>query len=205
MSPLAISSRMAANRNQSARRRWISGNEVRHRSRRGGKNTPHPPRTSHPLALTPFQPHQETVTQHDQDGIPMKAMPQASLILIPTQFAFGFFMILFNPVPPMRVFNQLTQTHLRRKVTPTVFPVARLPRRRTLSNQPAEMTMSLTVAAPAPQGHKTRPQPTARAFLPTEGVPLPSGQRLQDRTACLNRGGASRPKLTLKFARTSTT
>src|SRR4029453_1824132 len=188
MSPLATNSRMAAIRNQSARRRWISGNEVRRRSRRGGKSTPHRSWASHLISFAPFQPDQETVTQHHQHGIAMKAMPQAALILIPAHFAFGFFMILFNPVAPMCIFDHLPQSRLRREITPKIFPVTRLARGPAVSNQPAEKPLSLAVDAPASYRHETGAQPPARAFFPAFGMPLAFGEGFQDGTDFLNWG-----------------
>jgi hypothetical protein len=178
---------MAASRNQLASRRWISGNEVRRVSRRGGKSTPHPSGFAHLISFAPFQPHQETVTQHHHDRIAMKAVPQAPLILIPAQFAFRFFMILFDPMTPMGIFNHLTQTCVRGKVTPIVFPTAGLARGWALADQPAKVTLAAPIYTPAPQCDETCAQPTARPFLPALRTPLAFGQSLQDHTGVLER------------------
>ena len=98
MRPEASNSCMAAPRNHSLSRRWSCGSGSRRRSGRGGKS--HPPASAHDtlLALSHFQPHQETVAQHDGDGVAMKTIPAPSLKLIPAQLGFGFLMILLDPV-----------------------------------------------------------------------------------------------------------
>src|SRR5512141_3255584 len=105
-------------------RRWMAASDWRRRSRRGGKDAARATPPLHPFAFTPFQPDQETVGQHDQCGVPMEAMPQPTLILIPAQQALGLFMKLFNPVAAMCIFHHGLQRRVEWKVAPEVLPLA---------------------------------------------------------------------------------
>ena len=98
MSSNSINSPMAAQRNHSLSRRWTCGSGIRRRSGRGGKSAPSAAAHWALLALSHFQPHQETIAQHDGDGVAMKTIPAPALILSPAQLGFGFFMILLDPV-----------------------------------------------------------------------------------------------------------
>lgn len=83
MRPLAINSRMAAPRIQSMISPWIEASDLHRRSRRRGKSATGTTWESLPLAFTPFQPDQETETQHHQYGVAMEPRPEPSLILVP--------------------------------------------------------------------------------------------------------------------------
>src|SRR5512136_2783190 len=109
MSPVAMSSKIAKPRSRSTMRRCMYASEWRRRSRRGGKDTPPPTTWSVLDSLMPFKPDQETIGEHNQDGMPMKTTPTASLILIPAQHILGFFVILLNPVTAVGVFHQAFQ------------------------------------------------------------------------------------------------
>src|SRR5512143_1849731 len=85
--------------------RWMAANDWRRRSRRGGKDAPRATSPVHLFAFAQFQPDQETVGQQDQGGVPMEAVPQPTLVLIPAQQALGFFVKLFDPVAAVGVLH----------------------------------------------------------------------------------------------------
>ncbi len=89
------------------------------------------------LPFASFHVDQETEAQHDQHGIAMKPRPEPFLIMVPAQFAFSLFMILFAPMPPMRVFHRPFQNHMGRETTPELFRIAALAPRETLFDYPA--------------------------------------------------------------------
>src|SRR3954470_23472250 len=85
-------------------------------------------------ALPPLLPHQETVRQHHRHRMAVEARPQSTLILVPAQQPLGLLMILLHPVPPMGVFHQPLQRHIRPEVAPIVPSLAI---RGVLADQPA--------------------------------------------------------------------
>src|SRR5512135_3156864 len=101
-------------------RRWMAASDWRRRSRRGGKDAARATRPQHPFTFAPFQPDQEAVGQHDQCRVPMEAMPQPTLILIPAQQTLGLFMKLFNPVAAMRVLHHVVPRRVEWTVAPEV-------------------------------------------------------------------------------------
>src|SRR5215472_14540901 len=135
MSSNSINSRMAIQRSHSLRRRWSSGNGRRRRSGRGGKSGPRAPAQLAALALPPFQPHQKTIAQHYGDGVAMKTIPAPSLILIPAQLGFSFFMILLDPVAMVGILNHRGQRCRGREITPEILPVPVLAASGALPNQ----------------------------------------------------------------------
>jgi hypothetical protein len=98
MIPRAIYSRIASYRSHSTMYRWISAIERRRESRRGGKSPASGARAFSLLPLSPFVPDQKAETEHDRQSLTMKAVPAATLVLIPSQLTFGFFVILLDPV-----------------------------------------------------------------------------------------------------------
>src|SRR6516165_8974746 len=123
MRPDAINSRMAAQRNHSLTRRWTAGSGIRRRSGRGGKSGPWAAAHFALLALSYFQPDQKTIAQHHRNGVAMKAIPAPSLILIPAQLGFRFFMILLDPVAAVRILDHPGPRRRGREVTPKILPV----------------------------------------------------------------------------------
>ena len=107
----------------------------------------------------------------------MEALPEATLILVPAQFAFGFFVILLDPVAPVRVFDHALQRGVCRKVTPEIFGIARLPTCRTLPNQPAEATHAAPIHTLTANRDEACFQAGATPFLPIQGLPLSRGLR----------------------------
>src|SRR5713226_900289 len=99
-------------RKRSTTWRWMDASERRRLSGRGGKGSARASALRLSLALTPLQPDQETVTEHDQVRIAMKAMPQASLVLIPAEQTLGLFVKLLDPVAPVGVFDHRAQRRL---------------------------------------------------------------------------------------------
>jgi hypothetical protein len=206
MSSNSINSRMAAQRSHSLTRRWTCGSGIRRRSGRRGKNGPRASSHLALLALPPFQPDQKTIAQHDGDGVPMKAIPAPSLILIPAQLGFGFFMILLDPMAAMGILDHPGQRRGRRKITPAILPVPMLAPSGTLSNQPAHMAAAITIHPPAAQCHKLGPPPAL-------GPPARHAMVCQSRRGCAASTASARctglagprPRVTLKLARTATT
>src|SRR5919204_1938156 len=173
MRPNAINSRMAAQRNHSLTRRWTSGRGVRRRSGRGGKSGPRASAHFALLALARFQPDQKTIAQHHRNSVPMKAIPTSSLILIPAQLRFRFFMILLHPVTTMGILDQHRQGGMRGEITPVVFPVPVLAPSGALPHQPAHMAGAIAIDAPAAQCHKLGAPPPFCPLPPRDGLPVP--------------------------------
>src|SRR6516225_9015126 len=136
MRPDASNSPMAAQRNHSLSRRWICGSGTRRRSGRGGKSGPQAAAHFALLALAHFQPHQKTI-------------PAPSLILIPAQLGFGFFMILLDPVTAVGIFDHPGQWCGGREITPAILPIPVLAATGALPQQPAEMAAAITIHPPA--------------------------------------------------------
>src|SRR5262249_5463237 len=120
----SICSRTASRRSQSTMRRWISGRGSRLRSGRGGKRPARPAAPAHLLAALEPLPRQETVSRHHQHSIPVKARPQAALILVPAQQLLGLLVKLLPPVPPVSVLHHPLQRHLPAEVAPVVAALA---------------------------------------------------------------------------------
>src|SRR6266849_635635 len=134
-----ISSLRASSRKRSASRRWISGSDVRRRSRRGGKSPTGAAAADLALTFAPLQPNQKAVAEHDQGRVTVKAWPQPALVLIPTQAHFGFFMKLLDPGAPVSVLGHHRQRRVGGKVAPEVFRIRRLAPPRPLANRPTDM------------------------------------------------------------------
>src|SRR5512140_1640654 len=124
MRPWVINSRMAAPCIQSTMRRCTEASDERRLSRRGGKGTPRASDPAFALTFSPFLPHQEAKAEHHQDGVAMEAVPQPTLILVPAQLPFRFFVILLDPMPAMGVFDHLLQRGMGPAVAPIVFRIA---------------------------------------------------------------------------------
>src|SRR5215468_8641880 len=105
MRPEASNSLMAAQRNHSLSRRWSCGSGIRRQSGRGGKSGAQAAAHFALRVLAHFQPDQKTVAQHYGDGVAMKTVPAPSLLLIPAQLGFGFFMILLDPVAAVGILD----------------------------------------------------------------------------------------------------
>src|SRR5215469_16322144 len=108
-----------------------------------GKSGPRPSAHFALLALAHFQPHQKTIAQHYGDGVPMKAMPAPSLILIPAQFGFGFLMILLDPVAAMGILDHPGRWRGGWKITPEILPVPMLTAAGALPEQPTHMAAAI--------------------------------------------------------------
>src|SRR5574341_2265544 len=78
--------------------RWTLASDRRRRSRRGGKSAARVTLQARVLPLLQLLPNQETVAEHDQDGVAMKAVPEPTLILIPAKQRLAFFVKLLDPV-----------------------------------------------------------------------------------------------------------
>lgn len=182
-----MNSRKASSRSRATTWRWIVAREQRRRSRRGGKSRAWSSGPFQRLAVSPFQPDQETVTEPDQHGIAVKAGPHAAVVLLPAQETLGFCVKLLDPIAPMRILEHPGQRRIQREVAPEVFPVARAPGR-TLPDQPADMRRSLTVHPPTAEGDELGAQPTLTACAPAHGLPRPTRLRQQDRIGTLNGG-----------------
>src|SRR2546428_1799641 len=76
-------------RSHRATSRCTAGSARRQRSGRGGKRVAWATPVCVALALPQLQPEQKAQGQHHCGGMPVKAWPQAALILIPPQFLFS--------------------------------------------------------------------------------------------------------------------
>src|SRR3990172_6587279 len=155
--------RMGRSRSHSPSWRWMAGSEQRRRSGRGGKSRAGSAAGWELRTLAPLQPNQERVREHDQHGSAMKPRPQTTLIVIPTEFPFGFFMELLDPIPAMSVFEHDRQVRGRGKVAPEILPVA-VAACGPLPNQPADMARAIAIDAPAAHCDQLGAQPTLTAF-----------------------------------------
>src|SRR5690349_21225911 len=124
----------ASRRSQSTTRRCTSGRDIRRRSGRGGKSPPRAPRAGSIRPASPFLPHQEAVSQHHTERVPVEPLPPAALILVPAQEPLGVLMEPLHPVSPVRVFDQPLQGRIRPQVAPIILP---LPVAGLLADQPA--------------------------------------------------------------------
>src|SRR5262247_3180972 len=105
-------------RSHRATSRWTAGNECLRGSGRGGKGVTWATSAWRAAPLLQLQPDQKAVGQHHRDGVPMKAGPQASLVLIPSHFSFGLLMELLDGIPSMGIPGQLFQPRGGRQVAP---------------------------------------------------------------------------------------
>src|SRR5215471_1795880 len=193
MSSNSSNSRMAVQRSHSLRRRWSSGNGRRRRSGRGGKSGARTSAQLASLALPPFQTHQQTIAQHDGDGVAMKTIPAPSLILIPAQLGFGFLMILLNPVATLGILDHRGPRHGGREVTPEILPVSVLASSGALPKQPAHMAAAIAIHPPTAQRHKLGPPPAFGSCAPGHGLPVLARLRRQQRIGPQHRAGLPPP------------
>src|SRR5437016_3655842 len=149
-------SRMASSRSQSVMQRWTWGRDRRLRSGRGGKRPAWPATSALLLPLGELLADQETVRQHDADGVPVEARPQPPLILVPAQQLLGLLVKLLHPVPSVCVLDHPLQGHVRPEVAPVV---ASLAVGGVLADQPAYPPLALRRHPPAADGHHLGPQP----------------------------------------------
>jgi hypothetical protein len=187
MIPRAINSRIASYRSHSTMYRWISAIERRRESRRGGKSPASGARAFSLLPLSPFVPDQKAETEHDRQSLPMKPIPAATLVLIPSQLTFGFFVILLDPVTTVCILDHFGKCCFGREVTPEVLPLALLRTRRTLADQPAGMACSVTIHTPAAQGTELCSQLSTTPLSPSDRLPTTRRQETEQsgRTDCL--------------------
>lgn len=185
--PSSSNSRIASKRSQSLTQRCTSGSVSRRRSGRGGKSRALSPNLSLLLALAKLQPEQKTIGQHHRYGVAMETIPTSPLMLIPTQFAFRFFMVLLDPMAAMRVLDHLLQRRPRREVAPIVFPGAALTTRRTLADQPPDVACAGAIHAPAAERNKLGAQTVATSLAPTDRLPITQRLRIDHFIGALDR------------------
>src|SRR5229473_2400830 len=155
----SINSRIAARRSHSLTRR---------RTGRGGKSGSRPSAHFSLFPLARFPPAQKTVAQHHCEGMPLKALPAAPLILIPAQLRFRFFMLRLHPVAALRILHHHGQRHRGREITPEIFPVPALAPPGALPEQPATVGGALAIHPPAAPGEKLGAPPPLGTFAPRE-------------------------------------
>src|SRR5215831_8386763 len=194
MSSNSINSRRAAQRSHSLTRRWSCGSGTRRWSGRGGKSGPQPSAPLSSLPLPPFQPHQKTIAQHYGDGVAMKTIPAPSLILIPAQLGFSFFMILLDPVATVSILNHRGQRCRGQEITPEILPVPVLVPSGALSEQPADMAATIAIDPPAAQCHKFGPPPAFGPCAPRNGLPILKRLRRQHYIGPLHQTGWPTPQ-----------
>src|SRR5262249_8967063 len=170
--PSSSNSRIASKRSQSPTQRCTSGIVSRRRSGGGAKSKALSPNWSLILALAKLQPDQNTVGQHPRSGVAMETLPTSPWMLIPAQFAFRFFMILLDPRAPMRVLDHLLERRLRREGAPRGFPVTAPTPRRTLADQPPQVTCAGTPHPPAAERPELGTPPAPPLPPPTQPLPI---------------------------------
>src|SRR5215831_3051331 len=119
-------------RSHRATSRWTAGSGFLRESGRGGKRVAGATSAWLATPLLQLQPDQKAVGQHDRDRMPVKAEPQAALVLVPAHFPFGLLMELLDRIPPMGIPRQLFPRGGGRQVTPVVLPLLGLPPCRAL-------------------------------------------------------------------------
>ena len=124
------------------------------------------------LALSKLLPDQKTQGQHHRHRLSVKARPQPTLILIPAQFPFGFFMELLNGMTTMRIIDLFLQRRRSRQVAPIELVLLGLSLSRPLTQQPADVGLTLGCQTPGPQPYKFLAQPTFGPMPPPNGAPL---------------------------------
>src|SRR5262252_7735377 len=105
-------------RSQLATSRCTSGSARRQRSGRGGKRVAWATPFGMLVALSKLKPDQKTQGQHHCHRMSVKARPQPTLILIPTQLPFGFFMALLNGMTTMGIIDQFLHRRRGRQIAP---------------------------------------------------------------------------------------
>src|SRR5215510_4116361 len=135
-----------------------------------GKRAPWSARASSLLSLSPLLPHQETVRQHHGHRRAVEARPQSALILVPAQQPLGLLMILLHPMPPMGVFHQPLQRHIRPEVAPREPPLAI---GGILADQPARFSLPRRGHPPDPQGDELPAHPALAPLPPRHRAPRP--------------------------------
>src|SRR5262245_15799275 len=86
-------------------------------------------------------------------------------------------MILFHPVPPMRILQHYRQRSGRRAIAPEILPVSLLVAARALADQPAYMPRAIAIDAPTPERQALRPPPAFAPLTPDDRLPRVQGLR----------------------------
>src|SRR5688500_10329454 len=129
--------------------RWTYGTLRRRRSRRGGKSAAGMARPAHLLALAPLERDQEAVAQHDGHRVPVEGIVAPPLELIPAEFLFRFFIVLLDPVPPVRILDHRRHGGPRAHAAPEELRIPAVTAHRPLADEPADMPRAVAVEAPA--------------------------------------------------------
>src|SRR5919106_1527624 len=153
-------------RSQFATSRCTSGSARRQRSGRGGKRVAWATPFGMIVALSKLLPDQKTQGQHHRHRMSVKARPQAALILIPTQFPFGFFMELLNGMATMGILNQFLQRRRGGQIAPVELALFGLSPSGPLAQQPADVGLTLGGQTPSPHRHKFLAQPALGSMPP---------------------------------------
>src|SRR5437588_33721 len=149
-----------------------------------GERAPWSARAGALLSLSPLLPHQETVRQHHRHRMAVEARPQSALILVPAQQPFGLLMILLHPMPPMGVFHQPLQRHIRPEVAPIVPPLAI---GGILADQPTRLSSPRRGHPPGAQGDELAAHPASAPLPPRHRAPRPRRLRSDQLTGPLDR------------------
>ncbi len=124
--------------------------------------------------MMPFLPDQKAISQHHQDSVAMKAFPQLTLVVIPSQEILAVMVKPLNLPSPMSHFHQLLQGSACREVGEVVFPVA-LPSAGTLSMEPAQGERLATQTTVGPHRNKPLTKPAFVPLSPADDFPLAFG------------------------------
>ena len=130
--------------------------------------------------------HQEAVSQHHQNGMPMKANPLTTLIVSPTQELLGILVEAVNLPTLMYITDHLSQWGVGWEVAEVVLPLALLPIAGTLPNQPSLCQTLSFQHTPNAQRDEFLAQPPLGTFPPAYGRPLTTWQLLEQRVGTLD-------------------
>lgn len=191
-------SQRASIRSHSMIARWTLGNDTRRTSRQGGKSGPGQACSPLLRALSIFQPDQKAIGQHHRQRVPVEALPDAPLMLIPTQFTFRFFVILLDPATPMLVLDQFDERRLTRKVTPIIMILARRVVTGAFADQPTDVPCTIPVHAPTAHGRELRFELNSVSMPPATGLPVPRAVRSDERFRPLRSDLGAPPQTDLK-------
>src|SRR5205823_10210042 len=157
------------------------------RSARGGKRPALAPAPADLLPMLPLLLDQETVSQHDQHTVAVKAGPQPPLILVPAEQALGLLVELFHPVTPVRVLRHPPQGGFRAEVAPVVLPLVLLAPGRALADQPARHPNPRRWLPPTAQRMEACLEPALGALAPADRLPTSLRHGGQHRLGVLRR------------------
>ena len=119
-------------------------------------------------------------------------------MLIPTQFAFCFFVILLDPAAPVLVLDQFDERRLARKVAPIIMMLARRLTTGAFGDQPTDVPRAVAIHAPTAHGRELRFELNSVSVAPANGLPVPGALRSDEGFRPLRSGLCAPPQTDLK-------